>query len=95
MPWADCRKCVYFIPKSVLEADEGWYLREPWIDMSKDEFKGMLEEIAVREAKGERHLGLCRKRRKPVYYYEGRCRYFKPKKVWKQLTLEEVLKPKR
>jgi len=88
---ADCRKCRYFVPKSVIDSNPNWHLEEPWIGMPKEEFEDMIEEMLIKEAKGHKALGLCRKRRKPVYYYEGRCRYFSPKPPkYRQLTLADL-----
>ena len=90
---ADCRKCRHFLPRSVIDSNPDWHLEEPWLDMPTNELEDMLEDAIVKEAKGMKFLGLCKKRRKPVFYYEGRCRYFDPKPPkYKQLTLDEVLK---
>ncbi|MEB3759756.1 MAG: hypothetical protein GSR81_02810 [Desulfurococcales archaeon] len=62
MPYADCRKCIYFIP----------------IDELTDVYR---KELAlVLEAKwGWKVLGWCKAREKPITYYEGFCRRYKPR----------------
>jgi len=88
---ADCRKCVYFIPiRDFLELRDDRVSEWPRYVVDR-----LIEEYGHKEFMGMRVLGVCIKRKALVTYYEGRCRYFKPKKVWKQLTLEEVLKAKR
>ncbi|MCE4625843.1 MAG: hypothetical protein F7C35_08305 [Desulfurococcales archaeon] len=61
MPWADCRRCIYFIPI--------------------DELDDYRKELAlIHEAKwGRKVLGWCKAREKPITYYEGYCRFYRPR----------------
>lgn len=87
MAKADCRRCKYFIPY-----DDSWYLKEPFLSMPKDRLDDLMEEMLVMEARGAKILGLCAKRKKPVTYYTGYCRYYESKvRPLRQLTLDEVL----
>jgi len=61
--WADCRRCIWF--DSVSEMD--------------DEERKRAYRVLERIRPGSRLLGWCRFYKRPVSYYVGFCRGFKPR----------------
>ena len=73
MPYADCRKCRYFIPLEELS----------------DGQKADVLALASHMGRDPRRvLGYCVKKNLPIVHYTGHCRDFEAKKTGsKQLTL--------
>ena len=63
--FVDCRKCRYFISKKDMD--------EAFLEAAANYARrhGIIEPI----------LGWCEKRRAPVTYYRGRCRYYEAKPI--------------
>ena len=70
----DCRKCRYFIPADKLPSEARRWCEE-WVEKYRY---------------GDKLLGYCKARKRPVTYFEGKCRHFR-KRFTKQKTLTEVV----
>jgi len=67
---ADCRSCRFFVPADRLPAGA-----RDWCEDWVREFRP-----------GEEVLGYCKARKRPVTYFEGKCRFFK-RRYFRQRTL--------
>ncbi len=59
---ADCRRCLFFRT----------------IDELLSVNPTLAEELLIKKEKGDDIKGWCVKRKRPIYYFEGYCRFFRP-----------------
>jgi len=71
----DCRFCRYFKYRDEMSGEE---LEESFIFIAK-------------HRPNEHLLGWCTKRKLPVTYFKGKCKFYKPKKEWKQQPLDKYI----
>ena len=74
--FADCRKCVHFVPYEQLD-DETREQALVWVEKFRP---------------GERLLGWCNAYNRPVTYYVGSCYRFMPKPTPKAKRITEYLR---